>query len=832
MKKKIDENNTENTMLHSSSSISLNDFFLKYGVKRRYIVTDKTTKGSLVLGRKVWWSKEEAKQQCLLQRKQTGKDYQVFAEYDLSKTPLAIFDDDKKGRTYEDMVIEYPECADGLWTEGNTKGFHIVLEDERFVEPQSGFLKCFDRSNDRDLITDILWVRIDIKTFQGEEPIRDKVIIDKILTYFTDFESKLLGLKLKKKKKSVAKDEKEMSVEPIKVISKDRQLITELIESIDIRFINTFDSWYNLCCALNCCDCADLIDTLSSKGNTYQDASYNNIIDSIKSKIQNHTIGTIKHYSKESNLNKYYEIVSKYTPLPDMSDEMYLADDYFAELFLAISDDVFYHKERDKLFCYDEEVAIWKQVDHFEDLIYTFKKYVAPYLNQEVKKRYEILSKTNCNKQVEFEDCGHCENCKIKDKLPKEQKQLKKAIKFIRADTNLKHIAHLIELNCKGKGLEVELDSNPWLFCWENKTFDIKKKEFIVRNREHYITHTCGYSYVEPPNMDYSHLHDLFVSIHPNEDVRKCYGNLLRNGLTRNLKEKITLANGTGGNGKSMINEFTGFLCGKYYHTMSHAILTKEITADKPLPEIAMLEDKRFCVISEIPSETIIMDDSMKKITNKEVNARKMRENDTKKRNTSIFILECNTRPKINVSPEAMDSMLRRYLDVEFQQRFTKDENLIGKGNYVKGDDKFKTDEWKIDNRILWFHYLVNEYEDEIYEPKIVKERSRKFLNACDTINELYKDCFVLDEEIEEKDGEYLTLKEIKKSIQDSDVYKNMDRKERTSVIKLDSIKNTLKRLYPLHYKEYSPRLKYCGKHIEYCVWGLSKLEGCEIDSD
>jgi hypothetical protein len=93
-----------------------------------------------------------------------------------------------------------------------------------------------------------------------------------------------------------------------------------------------------------------------------------------------------------------------------------------------------------------------------------------------------------------------------------------------------------------------------------------------------------------------------------------------------------------------------GLLLGNYFHDVSHSIITKEITDDKPLPGVSKLNGVRYCVISEILGNALILEDSMKKLTNPIINARGLWSSQTRIINTATFVAECNARPKFKVN--------------------------------------------------------------------------------------------------------------------------------------------------------------------------------------
>ena len=201
-----------------------------------------------------------------------------------------------------------------------------------------------------------------------------------------------------------------------------------------------------------------------------------------------------------------------------------------------------------------------------------------------------------------------CKICSTKEKFDDRVSQLGKNIKSCKSATNTKHIIDYIFDKLKNNGKDILMDSNPYLFCWNNKTYDIKNRKFINRDKYDYITTTTGYDY-EESNIDHKEeINSLMGDIFSNDEVAKCFFSVCRSGLTGILEEKFTLANGSGGNGKGLINFAMGLLLGNYFHDVSHSVITKEITGDKPLPEISKLNGVRYCVISEIKEDSLLLE--------------------------------------------------------------------------------------------------------------------------------------------------------------------------------------------------------------------------------
>ena len=689
---------------------SLSSLIEQWGVKPKWIHYTLDSKGnkSKICGRKHNWSKNECYNNSIWLANENNETRFCVMEFDIRNTSLAVFDDDKKDRTYEETLDQYPFLDGCFYTPGNTKGFHFIVENDEF----KGASKVIDTINERDLITDFIWFKSN-KIYGNSILKIDLDIVMKQFPAFNDSKNEVKQIiKLKTNEDCVEEIGKKMN----------NEFLESLLNNIDIQYCDNFKSWFNIVGALKSINEIDYIDYFSKKSSKYKSGDYENILSGIKG--INYSVGTIYYYSKLSNGRNHYEILDKFNKIPIKPYED-LGDCDYAEIFINISDDVFYHSTRECYYGFNSVKSIWEEKKKEFMLALTTDK-LLDYLNKELRKVYYKMSTLEVCTNVE-KNCK-CKICSQKETHKDHIKQIEKNIKGCKSATNTKHIIDYIFDKLKNNGKDILMDSNPYLFSWNNKTYDIKNRKFINRDKYDYITTTTGYDY-EEPFFDYKdEINSLMGDIFSNKEVEKCFFSVCRSGLTGVLEEKFTLANGSGGNGKGLINFAMKVLLGNYFHDVSHSVITREITGDKPLPEISKLNGKRYCVISEIKEDSILLEDSIKKLTNPIINARGMYSSQTRVNNTSTYVAECNARPKIQ--GENGDAMSRRYIDVFFNKRYTSDPDKLKLDGYLPANPIYKTDNFWIPRRVAFFFWLLD-YNDTIYEPPIVKARSKEFLKEC-----------------------------------------------------------------------------------------------------
>tara|TARA_R110002020_G_scaffold11610_1_gene43464 strand:+ start:4352 stop:6772 length:2421 start_codon:yes stop_codon:yes gene_type:complete len=796
-----------------NTKLTLSSLMEQYDVKYKWIhyTTKENLKGENekvnICGRKHNWTKEECKKSANWLGEENNETRYCVREYDIYNTPLGIFDDDKPGRTIEESLEEYPFLKGCYATEGNTKGFHFITENQEFVNASD----AINTEDKRDFISRCIWSKSN-KILCGNSIY--KMDVDKVKELVPKFKTS----KEEVKKIIKLKTNDDCVEEVIKQMN--NEFLEALLNNIDMEYCDDFKSWFNVVGALKAINEIDYIDYFSKRSSKYKSGDYNSIVSGIKG--INYSVGTIYYYSKISNPKKHFEILDKFEKISIKSyDE--LGDTDYAEIFITISDDVFYHSTMECYYGYNSVKSIWEEKKKDFMLALTTDK-LLDYLNKELRKVYYKLSTLEVCTNID-KNCN-CEICSSKEKYKKQIKQIEKNIKSCKSASNTKHIIDYIFDKLKNNGKDILMDSNPYLFCWNNKTYDIKNRQFVKRDKYDYITTTTGYDH-ESPLTDYKgEINSLMGDIFSNKEVEKCFFSVCRSGLTGVLEEKFTLANGSGGNGKGLINFAMGLLLGNYFHDVSHSVITKEITGDKPLPEISKLNGVRYCVISEIKEDSLLLEDSIKKLTNPIINARGMYSSQTRVINTATYVAECNARPKIQ--GENGDAMSRRYIDVFFNKRYTSDPDKLELDGYLKANPLYKTKDYWIPRRIALFFWLLD-FNDTIYEPPIVKARSKEFLKECNIPLMVFEDT-IEKCEFDKTKNTLITSSQFLDIIRKSEEYKNLEKQEKKLYNKnkvIDFFRNTC-------FDNYKKKQNIGNSSCSNCITGYRIItdNDCEIDED
>lgn len=246
----------------------------------------------------------------------------------------------------------------------------------------------------------------------------------------------------------------------------------------------------------------------------------------------------------------------------------------------------------------------------------------------------------------------------------------------------------------------IEFDNDPFILAFENKIYDLRTSQFINPTYNQYVSLTTGWEWDNTISTNNrKQLEVIIDSIFPNKDVKDYYLMALSTGLYGQQIEKLFVANGTGGNGKGLLNSLMMCAVGNYGYRIPSTVLLNPIK-EGGNPAVANMHKKRFCVSQEPDENQRICSSTMKELTgDAEINCRPLFSNDTKTILYNTLFLECNELPKMDA---VNDAVIRRTQVIPFVSRFV-DESTYNSlteeerkaKNIFKGDSFFKTDEFK-----------------------------------------------------------------------------------------------------------------------------------------
>ena len=212
---------------------------------------------------------------------------------------------------------------------------------------------------------------------------------------------------------------------------------------------------------------------------------------------------------------------------------------------------------------------------------------------------------------------------------------------------------------------------------------------------------TADYDFdIHYPKNYVSELDDIINTIFPNPDIKKYYLTALSTGMYGEHVEKLFVANGSGGNGKGLINSLMMEGVGSYGYRLPSTILLQPIK-EGANPAVANMHKKRFVLSQEPDGKSRICSSTMKEMTgDSSINCRTLYSSETNTKLNLSFFLECNDLPKMD---EVNDGILRRTEVIPFVSRFVDEstfnnfsENERKERFIYKGNTYYKTDEFKL----------------------------------------------------------------------------------------------------------------------------------------
>ena len=334
---------------------------------------------------------------------------------------------------------------------------------------------------------------------------------------------------------------------------------------------------------------------------------------------------------------------------------------------------------------------------------------------------------------------------------------------------------------------KIEFNTNNYLFAFKNKIFDLKNNKFIEPKPEYFITQTAGYDYMESSKEDKDYLNTVIDSIFPNPEVKDDYSMILATGLCGVQMENCFVANGSGRNGKGVINSLMMKTTGEYGYILPATMLMKEIKSGGADPQIANMNNKRFVVASEPEKGKKIMCSTLKTLTGEKLlNARDLYSSNCDVHLKLSLVLECNELPLLD---EVNPAVVMRIRTSVFEQTFYTLEELKyldeeTKKNIKLSNPYYKTDEFQDKYKCVLFDYLLPyfmKFKDNKYRlnpmPLLCAIKCRDYLAVSDDIFSWFNEFYEKTETIEE--SEAILLTDIYELFKNSEYFMNMTKADK-----------------------------------------------------
>jgi hypothetical protein len=222
----------------------------------------------------------------------------------IKETPFANIDIDEN-IDIETLHKKYPFSKNTIVLKGNTKGYHILVQNEDFIncKKQIDCLKHFEG----DIITDTLMETIDKPIYNCDVVNVTSEEIKKIANFKFDKVIK------KDKTEKIEKSETSNQINLVANFDGNYEQLEEIVLNIPVKYSNNYLDWIKIISILKKYNFYDLAKSFSKKGKDYIDEKFEQDYKHTAS-FTDYNIGTLYHYSKE-NKTQYEKIINKYKKL-------------------------------------------------------------------------------------------------------------------------------------------------------------------------------------------------------------------------------------------------------------------------------------------------------------------------------------------------------------------------------------------------------------------------------------------------------------------------------------------------------------------------------------
>lgn len=312
-----------------------------------------------------------------------------------------------------------------------------------------------------------------------------------------------------------------------------------------------------------------------------------------------------------------------------------------------------------------------------------------------------------------------------------------------------------------------EWDLNPYIFVFKNCVFDLKLGEKVEPNPLDFMTTCCGWDY----DVEYKDLqvNTIIQTIQRDENVRNYLLQAYYSCMVGIQSRNVYIFTGTGGNGKSVLDELLMSMLGDYGYALPKTFLTQPFK-DGANPEAIALHNKRCVLVSEPDANKSICCSSLKALSgDSKISSRKLYGEVESVNIVATNIVECNTPPNLDEMNDAMSDRLGEGV-IDFNNKFVKqsvydimtEEEKVGVG--VR-NAYYKTDEFKEKYRQSLFHLLLGYRNKTISVPDVVIQSSKGYLAKSD----LFYDWFI--DNYERNDEAVVKIKSVYSAFKNKNAY-------------------------------------------------------------
>lgn len=737
--------------------------------------------------KEVKWSFEIASKK---QKTKEFNDYSIIRAIDLTDSDYFVVDIDED-ISLEKLYKTLPLLEETCCSKGNRKGYHFYFKNNKIGKYKKE-IKCLKIEG--DIITDLIFERPDSKFNHNnlfeipDEELKTMFISD---DRWKQFISKNTDTPLKNIMKSNIKNNKSSNDNLIK-----------LLDLISIDYIDNRADWVKIVLACKKCEIdIDKVIEISKKSKSYDDKGFFDVWGSYSQDMITASAGTIHYYAKESNPIEYEKLTFNNTIEKLIWNS---TDCDCARFYLNISKGNHIHINKMNYFYIDGN---WLMIDKSNTGV--LRKNINEVLNKKINDfKWYAINEPSLSNDDDF------------------MKALTTTIKKVNSTTGINNIKTEVISILEAEGYDKEdvFDKHPYIFCFNNKAFDLQTNKEVTITKDMYITQKTKYNYEEPPQNKIDLIDKLFNKIFPDPEIKRCYLSILFSSLTGIRPEKFIVANGDGRNGKGLINELLFATLGDYSYKLPVEFLTQKSNASSSSANPMLWGcNKKRCILSSEPEDgSSLQMAKIKDITGSNIiKARDLYSSDGDVNMLQTLLLECNQ--KLRIAGKIDNSVLERVLDVPFVSTFTSNPELVDeKNNIYPADTKYKTDKWKRDYRCAMFKYIINNADKELYIPDVIIKRSKEYVMSSDILYNWVNSNYNKVDDV----NAFVKIKDMYALFKTSDCYINMNKADKRYYNK--TLFNTTLKKHLVFKKCYrDDKLRINGKQIE-----CERLQGYKLNED
>lgn len=562
--------------------------------------------------------------------------------------------------------------------------------------------------------------------------------------------------------------------------------VNDIANNINVEYLTDNYDWLKIITSLYTIgtnEALDIAKTISKKANNY-DGDY--LFEKKWNKELNSTditIGTLFYYSEISNEEKHNNIKSKYFDYKNININSTEKD--IAELAVKKFGNDFIF-ENNYLYHYND--VYWKRDNT--------KHYIKKSIMNDLTTYYKYIQKNIINifKNTKDETTLSSKEKEVKEaELELIIKTLRECILLCSTNAKIKNIVDLFEVIIEKDEL-IKWEMKPYYFVFDNKIFDLESGLWVEPKKEDYLFISCGYNYENSSEEDKIKLLYILNDIFPIEEEKEYYLYILSSMMIGRTLDKFIVANGEGGNGKSVLHELILEMLKNYGYVLSNDVLINPMKGG-PNPQVANLMYKRGVITREPDDSAGFCLSTIKELTGgSKINARLCNSNDTDIRICMTLIDESNKKPFIRGRID--NSAVRRIIDIPFRSIFVSKEevNEYQGDNIKEGNKNLTTDIFREKYKLPLFEILKdyakklieNGFDTDKYKPKSIKERTMEYLQDSDR----FLTYFTEEYERDNDKKSFIELSETYNRFKNSEFYNSLSRKDKIQWTKKYYIQN------------------------------------------